>query len=140
MEIDRRRFLLFSAGVPALAAVDAGSVLRGRLTTGPGDKPALRRSDGTVILLAGDEDTVGVLRDKRLADSDFEVVGRQAGDTFAINPIHTAPLYAYKDGRRLRVTYWCDVCAIRTYAPGLCWCCREETKLELREPDKVDTK
>jgi hypothetical protein len=36
------------------------------------------------------------------------------------------------------VTYWCAVCAIRTFTPGICWCCREETELDLLEPDKVD--
>ena len=60
-----------------------------------------------------------------------------ANGVFEINPIYLAALYAYKDGARKRVTYWCDVCAIRTYSPGPCWCCREETALDLRDPDKV---
>ena len=70
--------------------------------------------------------------------SDFEIVGAVQGDTVTIRPIHTPSLFVYKDGKRLRVTYWCDVCAIRTYTPGICWCCREETELDLRDPDKVD--
>ena len=34
------------------------------------------------------------------------------------------------------VTYWCEVCAIRSYTPGLCVCCRDETTLDLRDPDQ----
>jgi hypothetical protein len=33
------------------------------------------------------------------------------------------------------VTYWCEVCAIRTYTPGECMCCQENTELDLRDPD-----
>jgi len=97
-------------------------------------------ADGRLLLLSGDDDTLGVLNDQRLAGSDFEVIGGATGDAVAIEPIYTAALFAYKDGKRLRVTYWCDVCAIRTYTPGLCWCCREETVLDLRDPDTVDKK
>jgi hypothetical protein len=139
MEIRRRRFLLLLTSTPLLAATaEPGSKLRGKLTKGPGDKPALQLANGQLVTLTGDDDTLGVLRDARLAGSDFEVIGKRNADGFAINPIYMAALYAYKDGQRLRVTYWCDVCAIRTYTPGLCWCCRQETALDLRDPDKVE--
>jgi hypothetical protein len=140
MDVMRRRFLvLFPCTAAALLAADTrGTSFRGKLVKGPGDKPALQTSDGKLLLLSGDPDTLGVLNDKRLAAADFEVLGKESGDTVAINPIYTAALFAYKDGRRLRVTYWCDVCAIRTYTPGICWCCREETELDLRDPDTVD--
>ena len=112
---------------------------RGKLTKATTGEPALQTSDGKLVLLGGDPDTVGVLKDARLANTDFEVVGQYTpGGRFTINPIHKRALFAYKGGRRLMVTYWCDVCAIRTYTPGICWCCREETALDLIEPDKVD--
>jgi hypothetical protein len=79
-----------------------------------------------------------VLKDARLAGSDFEVVGQAEGGQFTIGPIHTRALFTYRDGKRLMVTYWCETCAIRTYTPGLCWCCREETALDLIPPDKVE--
>jgi hypothetical protein len=142
MDLSRRRFLVtFPCAAAVLLAGDTGGMpFRGKLVKGPEDRPALQTSDGKLLLLTGDADTVGVLNDKRLAGTDFEVIGTLNGDTIAINPIHTAALFAYKDGKRLRVTYWCDVCAIRTYTPGLCWCCREETALDLRDPDTVDSK
>jgi hypothetical protein len=140
MDVLRRRFLvLLPCTAAALLGADTtGTPFRGKLVKGPGDKPALQTSDGKLLLLNGDADTLGVLKDNRLAGADFEVLGTESGDTVAINPIYTAALFAYKDGKRLRVTYWCDVCAIRTYTPGLCWCCREDTALDLRDPDTVD--
>ena len=122
-------------------AADPAQTLRGKLEKGPGDKPVLRTSDGKLVFLSGDDDTMGVLKDARIAGSDFEVVGTSpAPDQFKINPIHTRAMFVHKGGKRLLVTYWCDVCAIRTYTPGICWCCREETALDLMEADKVSNK
>jgi hypothetical protein len=133
----RRDFL---ALVPVALVAQGGNSVKGKLTKDASGNPALRTQDGKVLPLTGDTETTGVLKDERLQEADFEVVGKMNGSTFAIDPIHTAALYVHKGGKRLRVTYWCDVCAIRTYTPGLCWCCREETALDLREPDTVVTK
>jgi hypothetical protein len=141
--MERRRFLVL---LPAAAATLIGaeaSVFRGKLTRTPSGAPALLLG-GKLVPLDGDPDTVGVLKDARLANADFEVIGQlaqaqeAAGSPIRINPIHTRALFTYKNGRRLMVTYWCDVCAIRTYTPGICWCCREETALDLIEPDTVE--
>lgn len=134
--MQRRGFLVLLPAAVFASDSPSGKRFRGKLTATP--KPALEQG-GKLIYLRGDDDTMGVLRDERLKGADFEVVGQLEGDTVSINPIHTAALLAYKDGKRLRVTYWCDVCAIRTYTPGLCWCCREDTELDLRDPDTVGT-
>ncbi|HUS06612.1 MAG TPA: hypothetical protein VMZ52_09965, partial [Bryobacteraceae bacterium] len=103
--------------------------------------PALQGADGKLTLLSGDEPTLGVLKDARLAGADFEALGHATGaGQFTIDPIHTRALFVHKDGKRLMVTYWCDICYIRTYTPGNCWCCQEDTRLDLRDPDKVDKK
>ena len=137
----RRRILAFIAAIPAAAgglfAADARATLRGSLTLTPDGKPALKTSNGELVTLSGDEDTNGVLKDKRLANADFEVHGERRGAAFIIDPIHTRAMYVHKDGKRLLVTYWCDVCAIRTYTPGICWCCREDTALDLRDPESL---
>jgi hypothetical protein len=137
--VERRKFLaglLLLTPASLLPAADEGVSLRGKLVKGPDGKPALLAADGRTVSVTGDADTMGVLNDARLAGVDFEAVGKPAADQFAINPIHTHALYVHKDGKRLMVTYWCDVCAIRTYTPGLCWCCREETALDLRPDSK----
>jgi hypothetical protein len=134
-----RRFLgLLILSSPALFPADA-EVLRGKLTKNAEDKAALDVA-GKIISLSGDDDTIGVLSDKRLAGADLELHGKAEGAGFAVNPIHTRGIFVHKDGKRLSVTYWCDVCAIRTYTPGICWCCREETALDLRALDKAEKK
>ncbi len=82
-----------------------------------------------------------VLRDSRLAGVDLEVHGHtNAPAQFSIDKIHTRSLFSYRDGKKLMVTYWCDICYIRTFSPGKCWCCQENTRLDLIDPDKVDKK
>lgn len=106
--------------------------LRGKLLAS--DPPSIQTAGGRSVPLDGDEQVRGVLRDKRVIGSDFEVVGKwTAGGGFQSAPIHENPLFVYKAGKRLYVTYWCDVCAIRTRTPGVCWCCQEETELDLRD-------
>lgn len=86
------------------------------------------------MFLEGDEPTNGVLGDRRLAEADLELIGQfTATDQFLVDPIHTRSMFVHKDGKRLYITYWCEVCAIRTYTPGLCVCCQQETQLDLRE-------
>lgn len=136
--MERRRFLVLCAAPVALLRAGE-SVVRGKLTKTATGEPALQTKDGAFVSMDGDPDTIGVLKDDRLANSDFEVVGQSGpGGKFTINPIHKRALFTYKNGRRLMVTYWCDVCAIRTFTPGICWCCREDTALDLIEPDKVE--
>jgi hypothetical protein len=109
------------------------STLRGKLVQPEGKPPSLEISAAKQIPLDGDNDTLRVLGDKRLAGADLEVKGRQENGRFIVDPIHTRAIQVHRDGKALTITYWCDTCAIRTYAPGLCWCCREETELDLRE-------
>jgi hypothetical protein len=118
----------------ALAGAEASSsTIRGKLVQTPGKTPVLETKEG-VFSLTGDADTAGVLNDKRLANEIFELRGKSNSDgTFAVNPIHSRAMHVLKGGKSLLVTYWCEVCSIRTYTPGICWCCQEYTELDLRE-------
>jgi hypothetical protein len=90
------------------------------------------------VKLEGDESTMGVLHDPRLRGMEIAVIGEQISpDAFRIRPIHERALFVHKDGKRLFVTYWCEVCAIRTYTPGKCVCCQDDTALDLKE--KLDS-
>jgi hypothetical protein len=127
-------FLLTSSGLALLRATEtAAASLRGRLKTG--DPAALTATNSSKpILLIGDDATKGVLSDVRLDGTDFEVLGHRTDpEHFDVDKIHTRSLFAWKGGKRLMVTYWCDVCYIRTYTPGICWCCQKYTDLDLRE-------
>jgi hypothetical protein len=119
-----------------LAQGPPSATVRGTLLDRPGKPPAIRTADSHIVSLDGDEPTKGVLNDKRLAGFDLEAKGRfTAPDQFLVDPIHTKAMFVHKDGRVLVITYWCDVCSIRTYSPGPCWCCQKETLLDLRDPE-----
>jgi hypothetical protein len=133
----RRRWLLKRVlATPWLAAIaaSASTSFRGRLATGPKPVLAIAGDGGKRVPLSGDEPTMGVLRDDRLRDADVELIGSLEGESgFRVDPIHTRAMFVHKDGKRLLITYWCDVCYIRTYTPGICWCCQKDTDLDLRE-------
>lgn len=124
------------AAFGGLAAVP-GLSIRGKLVQTPDKKPALELTGGKLIQLEGDEPTLGVLNDKRLAGMDFEAIGHfNSPDRFEVDPIHTKALFVHKDGKKLSISYWCDVCYIRTYSPGICVCCQKYTDLDLRASDE----
>src|SRR3989442_12824443 len=131
MKLARLGFVLLVAGI---CFAESGTItVRGKLTHRKGKPPAIETVDHKFISLDGDAPTRGVLKDKRLAGMDLEVTGHFTGpDELQVDPIHTKALHVLKDGKRLLISYWCDTCSIRTYTPGQCWCCQQETALDLR--------
>jgi len=141
MEVVSRRLFLLTAGLLSRVLVRAASVpglsIRGKLTRLPEEKPALEVGPNKLSYLEGDQASLGVLNDQRLWGTDFEAVGHfTMPGHFQIDPIHTRSMFVHKDGKRLLITYWCDVCYIRTYTPGTCVCCQKYTDLDLRESDQ----
>ena len=123
----------------ALAAEPQPATIRGTLVQRADKPPALETADHRLISLDGDGPTNRVLNDKRLAGFDLEAKGHfTAPDQFQVDPIHTKAMFVHKDGHVKVITYWCDVCYIRTYSPGPCWCCQKETLLDLRDPGEDD--
>jgi hypothetical protein len=136
MRIRRRDLILLPWMGAVVARGQDASSARGRVV---GDL-RLKLADGRVIGVSGDAESVAVLRDLRLAKDEFELRGRfTAPDAFAIDPIYLRAIFVWRDGRRLVVTYWCDVCAIRAWTPGKCQCCQDEMALDLRDPSLKDT-
>jgi hypothetical protein len=133
----RRDLLLWLALTPAcFAKGPEGAKIRGKLTQRDG-KPALELSDHRSVALDGDEPTRGILNDTRLAGADMEADGHfTSPGLFLVNPIHTKALHVYKDGKRRTISYWCATCSIRTYTPGTCMCCQQETELDLQDENK----
>lgn len=128
--------LAFSLSV--LAADTHQSVtVRGKLAVHDGQPATLETNDHKTITLDGDETTVKVLGDRRLNGFDLQVKGHfTSAGRFQIDPTHTHSTLVNKDGHLKMVTYWCEVCSIRSYTPGPCVCCRDETTLDLRDPDQ----
>lgn len=133
--MNRKRFLLvLGAALAGLAAPEPQS-LRGRLEADSEGRPVLKLPGGEAVRLAGDSPTLAVLGDERLRGRQLEVIGQKLGDgRFEVGPIHLKSMWVIEDGKRLLITYWCPVCSIRTYSPGKCQCCQEETQLDLKEP------
>jgi len=114
------------------AAESKFNSLRGTLRAG--EPPTVETADGRRVEVDGDDQVRGVLRDKRVIGGEVEVLGQlDPKGVFQAAPIHENPLFMHRGGNRLYVTYWCDICAIRTRTPGICWCCREDTELDLRD-------
>jgi hypothetical protein len=136
--VKRNRFLL----VLAIASVGWGAQepqsLRGRLAVGAEGRPVLQLANGDAVPLEGDGPTMAVLGDPRLHGRELEVIGRRlGGGRFEVGPIHLKSMWVLENGKRLLITYWCPVCSIRTYSPGKCQCCQEETQLDLKEPGEL---
>ena len=106
------------------------TVLRGRLhplstEAVEGALLVLRDATGKETTLFGDSFAEAQLRDVRLAGRQWELIGSFTADRrFEIHK-----LFTIKDGRRHRVTYYCEICHIYTHDPGRCMCCQEETEL-----------
>jgi hypothetical protein len=117
-----------------------GEILRGKLLIRDG-KGAFQTAGNKTVQLDGDEPTLKVLGDKRLDGFEAQAKGRYTGaGQFTIDPIHTNALMVNDHGKYKLVTYWCEVCSIRSYTPGPCACCQRYTDLDLRDPDHVDNK
>ncbi len=128
--------LLFRRGLAATTGT-AAETIKGKLIQQKDGPAVLQTSEGKQIKLAGDEDTQKVLHDPRLADVTLEAIGHfTTPDQFTVEPIYEKNLFVWKGGKRLRITYWCDVCSIRTYSPGVCVCCQKWTDLDLRDPNQ----
>ena len=128
--------LLVRRGLAATTQAATGSV-KGKLIQHQDAPVVLQTDDGKTITLSGDEDTQKVLHDPRLSGVTLEAMGHfTAQDQFAVEPIFEKNMFVLKDGKRLRITYWCDVCSIRTYTPGVCVCCQKWTDLDLRDPNQ----
>ena len=123
---------------PAAQASTHSSVkVRGKLTQRAGQPPAIETPDHKLVTLDGDEAALKVLNDKRLNGTELEASGHfTSADHFQVDPNHARTVLARKDGKIKMISYWCDVCSIRSYEPGPCWCCQAETVLQLKDPDE----
>lgn len=132
--MQRRALILAPLSALALRAEASKTAVRGKfLAVGQLTTPKGK------VKLTGDAETLKVLADPRLNGVDFEALGRfTKPNEFTIDQIHERAIWAYRDGKRLMVTYWCGVCYIRTYSPGECWCCQDDTQLDYKDPNSKD--
>ena len=132
----RRQFVQAVWALPASLCASAADSVLGILEQSSGDHPVLRTPSGERVLIEGDEDTLKVLRDQRLAGREIEILGTRLNRSrFRAGPFYQTNILVLKHGKKYLVTNWCDVCSIRSYTPGECVCCQQETQLDLRPLD-----
>jgi hypothetical protein len=119
----------------ARVRADARPSIAGRLQPVVNGNSSIQTTGGRLVRLDGDTSTKAVLRDPRVIREDFLALGEwKSKDLFQIDPIHLKAMFIRRGGEQLVITYWCEVCAIRTYAPGRCQCCQEDTAFDPRDP------
>ncbi len=117
----------------AIARADAPRSLTGRLIRREGQPPLLE-VNGKLVALDGEPETMQVLEDARLNGVELELIGRESASRFTVGPFYESKsMFVHRGGKRYTISYWCEICSIRTYTPGKCMCCQEETELSLQE-------
>jgi len=131
--------LLILAGALALNAAEPKTVtIEGKLIVRVGSPAFIETSTHQTIQLDGDAPTRKVLHDERINGMPAQATGHYTSPgKFLVDPQHKRALLVKKDDKLKMVTYWCEVCGIRAYAPGPCVCCQAETELDLRDLDDI---
>jgi len=134
-----RLFLCLLALVAmTLSAAEKTETLEGKLIVRAGSPSILETAERKQIELDGDTQTRKVLGDQRLNGMEVHATGHfTAPGKFLIDPQHKRALTAHQHNKEQMITYWCEVCGIRAYAPGPCVCCQGETELQLRDLDDI---
>jgi hypothetical protein len=89
---------------------------------------ALVTKEGKVYPLIPDDGSRMFFKDPSLRGRPMRLTGRLFADTHFLQVVS---VHSYKNGKLHEVYYWCDICAIRRNAPGVCECCGGP--MELRE-------
>jgi hypothetical protein len=84
------------------------------------DRFALETPGGRRYLFRPGDPLTGMLADDRLRERELFVRARQAPS----DELETIKLYSVHNGRLHDLDYFCEVCNVVAYAPGLCPCCR----------------
>ncbi len=113
---------LCAATPDKLETIRGTLVLDGELAADP-----LRiRTDSGVLELSVKGDNMHALHDKLLAQRTWELEGALDAD----GRFEIIKMFTVVDGKRMKVTYYCEVCHITSYRPGRCMCCQDEVELK----------
>jgi hypothetical protein len=86
---------------------------------------AIKDKGGTIYALK-DRDTVRtLLTEKRLNAQEFQLTLSKPGNSPFYELVKSQFI---RDGKLYDFYYFCEVCNITTFSPGLCACCRQETE------------
>jgi len=88
---------------------------------------SLKSKDGKQYLfVAGDPET-SIFTDSRVRQRDLQITAKLHPES----RLELIKVQSVREGKLYDLYYFCELCNIRAYGPGLCPCCRNE--LEFRE-------
>ena len=88
---------------------------------------AILDKEGALRPVSPSDPNAAIFTDIRVRQRELQVTAK-LNDKQLLEIIHVQSI---RDGKLYDIYYFCEICNIRTYAPGLCPCCRNE--LEFRE-------
>src|SRR6185295_19901058 len=83
--------------------------------------------DGKLYRFPRTDSMITVFTDSRVRERELQITARLRES----NQLETIKVQSIKAGKLYDIYYFCDICSITAYTPGLCPCCRNE--LEFRE-------
>ena len=86
----------------------------------------LELENGRWIPLFEDARVQAFRLDARLRNIPLELVVRKYSRTPLVQVLR---IFEWKNGKKLEVLYWCEVCAIASLRPGPCACCQDAVEL-----------
>ena len=93
----------------------------------PNARFGLASREGKLYKFLSTDPMTPVFTDARVRERELQVTGRLVG----ADQLEIIKVQSIKDGKLYDIYYFCELCNIKAYTPGLCPCCRNE--LEFRE-------
>jgi hypothetical protein len=94
---------------------------------GPNVRYSLSDKDGALHDFSPIDASAAIFTDARVRQRELQVTARLT----ARRQLEIVRVQSIREGRLYDLYYFCELCNIRAYAPGLCPCCRNE--MEFRE-------
>ncbi len=99
---------------------------------GPNVRYALADGKGELHHFSSTDASAAIFSDVRVRQRELQVTAQ----TTATHQLEIVRVQSLREGRLYDLYYFCELCNIRAYAPGLCPCCRNE--MEFRETPATD--
>jgi hypothetical protein len=91
-----------------------------------GNRYALRSADGQLHWFAKQDPLTAAFDDPRVREQELVLRVRPKSDGTA----DLIKVYSAKHGKLHDVRYFCEICNVTSFVPGLCPCCRAEMELK----------
>jgi hypothetical protein len=99
---------------------------------GPGIRYAFLDKDGVRHDVSATDANAAIFTDVRVRQRDLQITAQLT----AKHQLELIRVQSIREGKLYDLYYFCELCNIRAYAPGLCPCCRNE--MEFRETPATD--